>query len=93
MAVLEFCTYLFFFVAAKPSEQKDDSPMLCYFVLQEKAQCLQKAVASQADKSTQTELLVHDVSSCIEQYCFLIIFMSVQSSISLLVFATVASVH
>uniref|UniRef100_A0A672U146 Coiled-coil serine rich protein 1 n=1 Tax=Strigops habroptila TaxID=2489341 RepID=A0A672U146_STRHB len=34
----------------------------------EKAQCFQKALASQADKSTQTELVGHDVSSCIEQY-------------------------
>lgn len=41
-----------------------------YFFLQEKAQCLQKALASQADKSTQTELFGHDVSSCIEQYFF-----------------------
>ena len=41
---------------------------MCYFVLQEKAQCFQKALASQADKSTQTELIGHDVSSCVEQY-------------------------
>lgn len=34
----------------------------------EKAQCFQRALASQADKSTQTELVGHDVSSCIKQY-------------------------
>uniref|UniRef100_A0A8B9R1W0 Coiled-coil serine rich protein 1 n=1 Tax=Anas platyrhynchos TaxID=8839 RepID=A0A8B9R1W0_ANAPL len=36
----------------------------------EKAQCLQKAFVSQADKSTQTELVGHDVSSCIEHMLF-----------------------
>lgn len=53
---------------AKPSEEKHDLAVMCYFVLQEKAQCFQTALASQADKSTQTELVGHDVSSCIEQY-------------------------
>lgn len=60
--------FIWMFGAAKPSEEKHDSPMQCYFVLQEKAQCFQKTLASQADKSTQTELVGHDVSSCIKQY-------------------------
>lgn len=60
--------FIWIFGAAKPREEKHDSPMQCYFVLQEKAQCFQKALASQADKSTQTELVGHDVSSCIKQY-------------------------
>lgn len=62
------CIWMFGSLTEKPSEENHDSPMQCYFVLQEKAQCFQKALASQADKSTQTELVGHDVSSCIKQY-------------------------
>lgn len=80
-------------IGAKLSEQKDDSPMICYFVLQEKAQCLQKAFVSQADKSTQTEFVGHDVSSCIEQSFFFFTFMGFQSSISLFASAAVVSVN
>ncbi|XP_054059321.1 serine-rich coiled-coil domain-containing protein 1 isoform X2 [Rissa tridactyla] len=59
----------------------------------EKAQCFQKALVSQADKSTQTELVGHDVSSCIEQYFFFIIFVGVQTSVSLFACAAVVSMH
>lgn len=65
---MSFALIIWMFVAQKPSEGEYDSPTICCFVLQEKAQHLQKALASQADKSTQTELVGHDVSSCIKQY-------------------------
>lgn len=84
---------IWIFAAAKPSEEKHDLPVVCYFVLQEKAQCFQKALVSQADKSTQTELVGHDVSSCIEQYFFFIIFVGVQTSVSLFACAAVVSMH
>lgn len=84
--------FIWMFGAAEPSEEKHDSPMHCYFVLQEKAQCFQKALASQADKSTQTELVGHDVSRCIKQY-FFIIFVGVLISVSWFASAVVASMH
>lgn len=83
---------IWIFATAKPSEEKHDLPMICHFVLQEKAQCFQKPLASQADKATQTELVGHDVSSCIEQY-FFIIFVGVQTSVSRFACTAVVSLH
>lgn len=72
--------------------RKTMSHLCSYFVLQEKAQCFQKALSSQADKSTQTELVGHDVSSCIKQY-FFIMFVGLQTSVNWFASAIVVSMH
>lgn len=54
----------------KVSDLESAVVVFCY-ILQEKAQHLQRNLAAQVDKSTQTELVGHDVSCCIKQFFLL----------------------
>lgn len=90
---MSFALIMWLLIVEKPREGEHDSPTICCFLLQEKAQHLQKVLISQADKSTQTELVGHDVSSCIKQYFFLSSFIGFQTSVCLFACATVVSMH
>lgn len=75
MLLCDTCVYCLYACSWNISEEKAQLTLsVLYFFSQEKAQHLQRTLASQVDKSTQTELVGHDVSSCAKQFFFYLLY-------------------